>query len=272
MARRGEPRRLRQGERRTSWTRFYLPPGQDWPEWPTDYPDRYLGPLADVADRNYVYLGRQVDDPTKAVFIVFWESADELSYFQHTPACGEFLRGLGCENKSLLSLQYDTGAFFEGHLLGRVTLNILTIPYTGVPDRKTWSNSIQHAFQGFMPKGGGKPGIPHIFRWKTSAWVDDGHQEQSAPVEIGPRHATYYLFYCWVGQTTSAVEEEISAKDPESHGLWAARVARVMPPVEAWEQERWDIKRAPLNTDPASGDDGDEDMDFVDDLELMGID
>ncbi|KAI0549664.1 hypothetical protein F4679DRAFT_546084 [Xylaria curta] len=270
MPRGHEPRRVRQRERRTSWTRFYLPHGQDWPEWPTDYPDRYLGPLAHVANPLYVYLGRQVDDPTKAVFIVFWESADDLNNFQHTPACGEFLRGLGCENESLLSLQWDTGSSLEDNLLSRVTLNIFTIPYTGVPDRKTWSNAIRNAFQGFMPKGG--EGVPHIFRWITAAWVDDGHEEQPTPAESSPRQATYYLFYCWVGHNTSVVHEEISAKDPESHGLWAARVAKATPPIGAWDQERWDIKQTPLNTDPVSGDDGDEDMDFVDDLELMGID
>ncbi|KAI1755070.1 hypothetical protein F4782DRAFT_527799 [Xylaria castorea] len=252
MSRRVEPRRVRRAQRRTSWTRFNLPHGQDWPEWPTSYSDRYLGPLANVASCDLGVNRR-------------------LKQLSEHSCLRRVLRGLGCENESLLSLQWDSGSSLEDNLLGRVTLNILTIPYTGVSDRKTWSNAIQNAFQGFMPKGGGKPGTPRIFCWKTSAWVDDGHLEQPTPAEIGPRQAAYYLFYCWVGHMTSAVQEEVSAKDPESHGLWAARVAKAMPPVEAWEQERWDIERAPLNYDPVSGDEGDEDMDFVDDLELMQI-
>ncbi|KAI0456740.1 hypothetical protein F5B21DRAFT_502037 [Xylaria acuta] len=39
--------------------------------------------------------------------------------------------------------------------------------------------------------------------------------------------------------------EEASAKDPQLHGLWSETVAKAMPPVEAWDQERWDIERAP---------------------------
>ncbi|KAI1424012.1 hypothetical protein F5Y12DRAFT_754291 [Xylaria sp. FL1777] len=250
-------RRILQKERqRISWTRFKLPQEQNWPEWPTSYPNRYRGPFTDVAGCQQLCLGRQVDYPDEAVFIVFWESADALNDFQHSPACGEFLQGLGCENESLLSLQYAKGLTMESALPGRVTLNILTIPYTGVPDRETWRDAILSAFKGFMPKGGGTPNSPQIFRWSTYAWVDDEQQKQPTPADTaGQRQATCYQFYCWIGAGTTVNEEEVSAKDPESYGLWAERMARAMPPVEAWVQERWHIKREPIDIDPEEEDD-----------------
>jgi hypothetical protein len=39
--------------------------------------------------------------------------------------------------------------------------------------------------------------------------------------------------------------------------LWVKAVAKAMPPVEAWEQERWDIEVAPCCLD--SDDDEDDD-------------
>lgn len=65
---------------RTSWTKFYLPREQDWPTWapPTtagsipkdDAPRSSLGPLAGAAGCVKVWLGRQVEDPEQAVFVV----------------------------------------------------------------------------------------------------------------------------------------------------------------------------------------------------------
>ncbi|KAI0906351.1 hypothetical protein F4823DRAFT_607539 [Ustulina deusta] len=43
-------RTLQKERQPISWTRFYLLHGQDWLEWPTSYPNRYRGPLADVKD------------------------------------------------------------------------------------------------------------------------------------------------------------------------------------------------------------------------------
>ncbi len=61
---------MRPTQQRTTWTRFRLARGQDWPIWSTAYSDTYLGPLADVAGREKVRLGRMVEDPEQAAFIV----------------------------------------------------------------------------------------------------------------------------------------------------------------------------------------------------------
>lgn len=62
--------RLRMEQRRTTWTRFHLPGGQNWPKWTTSYSNTYLGPLTDVPGCEKVRLGRKVEDPEQAVFII----------------------------------------------------------------------------------------------------------------------------------------------------------------------------------------------------------
>lgn len=144
-------RQLRRERKRTTWTRFHLPRGQEWPEWINGHSNIYLGPLADVAGCEKVRLGRRVEDPEQTAMIVrecvpglfvtvtpdwrrlltyiktVWESADALKYFQHSSSCGEFLRSLGRENEdgSLLSLQYDCG-FCLGEDVGRAGPMICT--------------------------------------------------------------------------------------------------------------------------------------------------
>lgn len=56
-------------ERRTSWTRFHLPRGQDWPTWLTGG-SLDLGPLTGVTGCGKVWLGRQVDDCEQAAIII----------------------------------------------------------------------------------------------------------------------------------------------------------------------------------------------------------
>lgn len=278
-------RHLRREQKRTTWTRFHLPRGQDWPKWMTGRLNTYLGPLADVTGRGKVRLGRKVDDPEQAALIVrecvlarfitvipdshrllthseiVWESADALKDFQHSPLCSEFLQSLGCENEneSLLSLQWDSG-FSMGENLGqaddlhgRMTLTTFNIPYTGVPDCKAWRRALADAFGGFMPKGCEDLRSPPAFQWKAYAWVDDNHQEQPTAAETSRGQAVCYQFFRWNGNGASPEREEASARDPGAHELWAKTVAKAMPPVEAWKQERWDIEVAPCCLDSETG-------------------
>ncbi|KAK1762007.1 hypothetical protein QBC33DRAFT_614563 [Phialemonium atrogriseum] len=223
-------RHLRREQKRTTWTRFHLRRGQDWPKWMTGRLNIYLGPLADVTGRGKVRLGRKVDDPEQAALIVLWESADALKDFQHSPLCSEFLQSLGCENEneSLLSLQWDSG-FSMGENLGqaddlhgRMTLTTFNIPYTGVPDARHGA--------ALLPT----PSAAETIRGQ----------------------AVCYQFFRLNGNGASPEREEASARDPGAHELWAKTVAKAMPPVEAWKQERWDIEEAPCCLDSET-DEGD---------------
>ncbi|KAH8164321.1 hypothetical protein CIB48_g3931 [Xylaria polymorpha] len=274
---------LRQERKRTTWTRFHLPRGQDWPKWSATYSNTYLGPLADVAGCMKVRLGRKVEDPEQAVLIVrkcvldhigltlwltcsetVWESVDALNDFQQSPACSEFIRGLGSEDKSpsqLLSLQWD-GGFCLGDELrrgddlhGRITLTILTIPYTGVADRKSWRRVLLEAFGAFLPMGCAHLHPPPPFRWMAYTWIDNYQQTQPTGVETGRKQAVCYLFFRWNGNGASPQLEEASVGAPGAYELWAATVAKATPPVESWGQERWDIEVAPCHLEPDSGDD-----------------
>ncbi|KAI0443518.1 hypothetical protein F4803DRAFT_306163 [Xylaria telfairii] len=261
------PQQLRQERKRTTWTRFHLPRGQDWPKWPATYANTYLGPLTDVAGCMKVRLGRKVEDPEEAVLIVLWESVDALDDFQQSPACTEFLRGLGFEDKSpsqLLSLQWD-GGFCLGDELrrgddlhGRITLTILTIPYTGVADRKSWRRVLLEAFGAFLPMGCSHLRPPPPFRWMAYTWIDNYQQAQPTAVEAGRKQAVCYLFFRWNGNGAGPQLEEASVRAPAAYDLWAATVAKATPPVESWEQERWDIEVAPCHLEPDFGDDEEE--------------
>lgn len=101
----------------TSWTRFHLPRGQEWPTRSVDHDDVHVGPLKGAEGRRLVLMGRMVDDPEKAAYIICecnlhvsdashlsrhtlswyyaeWRDLDVLKNFQSSPACTEFLRNL----------------------------------------------------------------------------------------------------------------------------------------------------------------------------------
>ena len=54
----------------TTWTRFHLPREQEWPTWSVDYPDVHVGPLAGLEGCLEVLLGRMVEDPEQAAYII----------------------------------------------------------------------------------------------------------------------------------------------------------------------------------------------------------
>lgn len=182
-----------------------------------------------------------------------WESTDALKAFQHTPSCDAFLQALGCENKgeSLLSLRWDSGFFLgdgpgsRDDLHGRITLTILNIPYIGIPDRNAWGHAIFAAFGVFMPEGCDDLRGPPVFQWNAYTWVDTVQEEQTTALQTGQGQAACYLFFRWNGNGASPAREEASAKDPAARESWARAVAKAMPPVGSWDQERWDIEVAP---------------------------
>jgi len=53
-----------------TWTRFYLPREQEWPTWSVDGDDIYAGPFGEVEGYRNLSLGRLVDDPEQAAYIV----------------------------------------------------------------------------------------------------------------------------------------------------------------------------------------------------------
>jgi hypothetical protein len=69
MARTKQTARLSQ-KPLTTWTRFYLPLEQEWPTWAVDHEDVHAGPLADVKGCLMISLGRMVDNPEQAAYII----------------------------------------------------------------------------------------------------------------------------------------------------------------------------------------------------------
>ncbi|EHK16217.1 uncharacterized protein TRIVIDRAFT_206860 [Trichoderma virens Gv29-8] len=289
--------RIRKDRTRTSWTRFYLPRGQDRPTWSTDSSD--IGPLTGVPGCQKVWLGRQVDDCEQAAIIILWESADALKDSQDSSACAELLQGLpeddvvsgallqrlslssgdnmNSTKSSPVSLFPSLHWFpqewfqreeFEDRLEGRVMLTAFLVPYMDVPDRLELRCSVSRAFEGFMPAGSDdlrppppptresfpwnvRPGLA-VFRPEPSGWVwawtDTGDSDLWHPGQQGTAAETesgqmvVCMFRQWDGYYGATPERgEASAKDPLAKESWARAVANAMPPIAAWEHERWDI-------------------------------
>ncbi len=54
----------------STWTRFHLPREQEWPTWSADYADVHVGPLAGVEGFDNASLGRMVETPEQAAYII----------------------------------------------------------------------------------------------------------------------------------------------------------------------------------------------------------
>lgn len=91
--------RTKQTARRTykpfiTWTRFYLPQGQEWPTWAVDHDDVHVGPLTDVEGCRKLSLGRMVDNPEQAAYIIRQcfglapETSDIVSYTDYLRRMG----------------------------------------------------------------------------------------------------------------------------------------------------------------------------------------
>ncbi|KAI1807188.1 hypothetical protein F4811DRAFT_550143 [Daldinia bambusicola] len=293
--------KLHQQDKRTSWTRFYLRRGQEWPTWLKGHLDANIGPLATVAGCQRVWLGRKVDDPEQAALIILWESAEALKAFQSSPACAEFLQSLpekdlpaspasgallwsafpvdassSSASARFLSFQWNGGYRFEEDLQGRVTLTILAIPYTGDPVPESWTTAVYDAFEQLLPEGCEEISAQwpdaRMHFWTAWAWIDSDisqHQEEGEEeVEAGKKKSGQALlceFRRWNGCHGATPElEEALAKSPQARESWAETIAKVMPPVMAWDQERWDIRLAPHYISPEEEEDKEEGQDEED--------
>ncbi|KAI2627952.1 hypothetical protein GGS26DRAFT_126605 [Hypomontagnella submonticulosa] len=270
-------RQLRQLRARTSWIRFHLPREQDWPTWSTAHSYMQLGPLSGVAGCEKVWLARKVEDPEEAALIVHWESADSVRDFQASPACAQLLRDLpesdvqvslasgsllqglslndaGDASSSssvpprILTFQWGYRCLFEEDLNVRITTTALMIPYTGEPTPKLWWDAVREAFGRFLPKGCEDLVVhyprPRTYQWTAWASVDsDVCQLGNRTIFCEYRRwADYHHVSGFNGATVE--REEVVANSPEARESWAQTVAKAMPPVAVWEQERWDIQVA----------------------------
>lgn len=64
----------------TTWTKFHLPRDQEWPAWSADHEDVHIGPLKGVEGWRTASLGRMIDDPEQAAYII-----RELDIFKNAP-------------------------------------------------------------------------------------------------------------------------------------------------------------------------------------------
>ncbi|KAK4150344.1 hypothetical protein C8A00DRAFT_18107 [Chaetomidium leptoderma] len=168
------------------------------------------------------------------------------------------------------SLQWTSPYGFEDDLQGRVTLTAFEIAYTGVPSPGPWRSVLQNTFGHFVP--GGCEDL--LQRWPPTrmqnwtAWaaidtedarVDSDHSQlgqQAATAGNESGRAVLCEFRRWNGYTGATPErEEASAKSPLARESWAQAVAKLMPPITAWEQERWDIQLAPREVEEEEGED-----------------
>ncbi|KAK4040387.1 hypothetical protein C8A01DRAFT_15754 [Parachaetomium inaequale] len=296
----------------TTWTRFHLPREQEWPTFPVADPAHvHLGPLADMeAEAGFsVSLGRMVDDPEQAAYIIQWWQLSDLQKFQASPACAEFLRNLP-ENDNLQASAESTSSGLRSltiedapssssssppapsrfltleeftripsaEVQGRVTLNAFLVPRKGDgPTRRAWYESVRAVFGGgFQPRGSefirghGLWWERYMTTWfsalEEDGWVDRKFgklEEQTAQDPEDDRGRTViYEFHLWPRSCGATPEhEEASAADPQARESWKEAVAKVMPPVTAWVQERWDIRKVPYFEDDEDEEELEQELD-----------
>ncbi|KAI1169594.1 hypothetical protein F4777DRAFT_584757 [Nemania sp. FL0916] len=261
-----------------TWTRFYLPQDQEWPTWSVDHDDVHIGPLADVPGRGKASLGRMVDNPEQAAYIIEWATLDDLKNFLSSPACAEFLRNLpeydnsqvsvesgsalqhlALDEASLssrfLTLKHATEAFtFE--VEGRVTFTTFVVPRKVDNAWAMWNDNFKDVFRYFLPRGSAPIRYPDRLGFRTldvwflvlseDRWVERKFGELGQVQEDDEGRTIFCYFQLWLRGTSAAPEhEEALASDPQSRESWAQAIAQVMPPAAAWEQERWDIVEVP---------------------------
>ena len=158
----------------------------------------------------------------------------------------------------------------EDNLQGRITLTALAMPYTGDPAPESWRTAVYSALSDFVPKGcedlreQWPPTRMHF--WTAWAWVDGNiwqPERRVATAEGEGDQSILCQFRRWNGYSGATPErEEASAVSALARESWAERVATVMPPVTAWEQERWDIRLAPMAPEEEEEEGNEEDAEF----------
>jgi hypothetical protein len=148
---------------------------------------------------------------------------------------------------------------------GRVTFNAFLVPRKGDgPTEWAWYEAVRAVFGGgFQPRGSefirgrGMRWQQYMKTWfwalEEDGWVDrkfgkleEQTQDQDQDPEDGRGRTVIYEFHLWPSKWGATPEhEEASAADPQARESWKEAVAKVMPPVTAWVQERWDIQKMP---------------------------
>ncbi|KAI6089592.1 hypothetical protein F4821DRAFT_231379 [Hypoxylon rubiginosum] len=276
----------RRYERGITWTRFYLPLDQEWPTWPT-YEDKHFGPLTNVKGMGKVLLGRMVDNPEQAAYIINWWDLDALKNFRSSPACTEFLQNLPKYDNSqasiesgsalgylslgdassssspppsrLLTLGYTTRAS-TSDLEGRVTFTAFMVPRKENHEKWMLQEKVKDVFSRYLPLRR----INSVYSWPSLTmwfWVlaeDDWVEEKFGKLEQTQEDAQEDVqgrtilcqFRLWPGLDKSTpTHEDVLATNPEVRESWNQAMAEVMPPVTAWAQERWDIRPVPEHED-----------------------
>ncbi|KAH8593502.1 hypothetical protein B0O99DRAFT_742855 [Bisporella sp. PMI_857] len=255
-----------------TWTRFYLPEEQEWPTWSIDYGNVYVSPLSEVQGcRGNVFLGRMVDRPEQAAYIIEWDTLEDVKAFQSSPACVEFLRNLpeydnDNDNSQvsidsglalrhpILDYALSSSRFlalhhaFEGAtptIEGRVTFTALLVPRK-VKEWTMWNDSLKY-FQAPAQCGTDQSDV-----WFWVLMEDHSVEEkfgkleqtQSQPQTQEENQArTIFCHFClWKHTIGTPEDEEAFPADPQA---WKEELPQVVPPVTAWEQERWDIREVP---------------------------
>ncbi|KAK4038075.1 hypothetical protein C8A01DRAFT_48252 [Parachaetomium inaequale] len=268
-----------------TWTRFYLPREQKWPTWSVDHAHVHIGPLAGVEGCRKTSLGRMVENPEQAAYIIEWATLDALNNFQSSPACAEFLRNFPEDDNSPVSIEsgsaqkhltLDDGSSSSPPVLsrflvlkhivaaptspveGRVTLTTFMVPRKSDTVFDMWYDNFKSVFHAFVPRGSEFTARHRNFWYKFSAvwfwvlaedqWVEEKFGKLEQTPEDDQRRTILCHFYLWLPRLA---------------------IARVMPPATAWAQERWDIREVPRFYPPDPEFDSEEDPEYEEEQERL---
>ncbi|CAH0056958.1 unnamed protein product [Clonostachys solani] len=269
--------RLKERSKQTSkdlitWTRFHLPQGQEWPTWSAVHEDMHVGPLADVRGIQRISLGRTVEEPQKAAYVIAWGTVEDLEKFQDSSACVEFLRDLTLNDDSkdpgseddaptvasrFLTLEHVNG-IPTGELEGRITFTAYNILGKEDDDATVWKqyHEVNNALGSFFPPGSDYLVLHRQFRWRyliiwfwvlgEDQWVEAKFGKR--PQNDGQGRTIICDVRLWPSTGLSgdpAPESEGAVANPAAREAWNQAVSNVMPPVTAWVQERWDVRKVP---------------------------
>ncbi|KAK2758516.1 hypothetical protein CKAH01_05564 [Colletotrichum kahawae] len=236
--------------RLTSWTRFYLPREQEWPTWSADQAGGgYYGPLKGVKGCFMASLGRKVDDPEEAVYIIVAvESGSALRRMtlddassSSAPAASRFL-----------VFKHVTSSPSSNVEEGRVVMTSFLIPQTVDDVTRMWIEHFYKSFHCFLPRGfepvvaTGSFLSKFLHEWfgvlSEDRWVED----KFGKLDDGQGRMIISHFHLWPWDRGATPEmEAASAADPEAREAWDRVIAQVMPPATAWVKERWEIRFMP---------------------------
>lgn len=220
--------------------------------------------------------------------------------FQASPACAEFLGNLPEDRSSLgpvelgsalrsmtldgtssssppapsrfLILQ-DAWGGPKAEVEGRVTMTTLLVPSKVDSILGMLRETFLPVFGYFLPRGSEFFDRIRGFSFKYSAvWMwavaEDYYMQEKfrkpEPAQLVNQDRTiFYHFFLWPRKFNAAPErEEASAADPQAKESWVKAVSKVMPPVTAWTQERWEIQKVPYYYPPEYDEDDEDDEDL----------